>query len=218
MQNALYNNYCIAQLTAVSLSHMFTGFPFPSLTPFSFSSVLAGNQNSVFTFICCTPARRFLLFLLSTLSPPSFHFSSASLLFSALTSFPLFFSLIPLLPLKILSLLIFLRIFISFESFSCLAKIAFSYFHSSFRIFRVRAQVLRGVAASLLPYNFPLFQPIQFYVSCVLVRVACPSRVFFIFGFFLCLCRRRRRGRLLLSSDFSTIRNIKHFVYFPTLF
>lgn len=153
-------------------------------------------------------------FLLWNLFPLHLHSSSASLPCSVLTSFPLFFSL----PLKILSLLIFLRIFIYFESFSCLAKIAFSYFDSSFRIFRVRAQVLRGVAASLLPYNFPLFQPIQFYVSCVLVRVACPSRVFFIFGFFLCLCRRRRRGRLLLSSDFSTIRNIKHFVYFPTLF
>lgn len=73
VQNALYNKYCMAQLTAVSLSHMLTGFSPPSQTPSFLLCLSAGNQNSVFTFICCTPAHRFcseIFFLcISTLLP-----------------------------------------------------------------------------------------------------------------------------------------------------
>lgn len=92
VQNALYNNYCMVQLTAISLSHMLTVYPSPSLT---YSSPLplclsAGNQNSIFTFIYCTPARR-LCSQLFPLHPPLF-----SLIFtpSLLSHLPLFSSLV----------------------------------------------------------------------------------------------------------------------------
>lgn len=142
-------------------------------------------------------------FMLSTLSPASSTLLPHLYPFSALTSSPLFFSRIPLLPLKILFLLIFLRIFISFESFLCLAKIAFSFFQ--FLPFEFSEWERKCCVASPLRFSRTIFRFFNPFSS-TLVVFSCASRArrgFSFFGFFLCLCRRRRWQRcLLLSSDF----------------
>lgn len=103
VQNALYNNYCMVQLTVLPISYLFFS---------SFNVLICRQSKFHFHFHLLHAGATFLL---STLSPHPPLFSRIfTLLCSHITS-PLFFSRIPLFPPKILFLLIFLRIFISFE-------------------------------------------------------------------------------------------------------
>lgn len=101
VQNALYNNYCMVQLTALPISYLFFS---------SFNVLICRQSKFHFHFHLLHAGATFLLSTLSPASPTLLPHLHPSLL-----SHHIFFSRIPLLPPKILFLLIFLRIFISFE-------------------------------------------------------------------------------------------------------
>lgn len=88
----------------------------------------------------------------------------------------------------------------SLSQFSCLRKNSICFPPPPIFFSSERACV--SVLLCHMPVRFS-FQSIQFYVSCVLVRVACPSRGFLhCFSSLLPLCRRLRWRRLPAQRTF----------------